>query len=464
MNKSQRWIGCLIAVVVVVLSAGCNGAGGAAKATPAASEQQVPVVSRAADTVIAEAVIEPARWSELSATLGGEIVEVLAAEGEPVAAGAPLLRVDVDELENALQSARQDVVAQQAALDRLLAGATEKQIARADKGNADQVAQAEVALRAAQLQLEKAQSEDPAAEVDAARSRVAQLELQLAQAKAQSPAADITVAQVAVERAQIALDDAQNEYNKALDRPWEDQAVRDGWARELEQKQLDRRQVQAQLGRAQTAYRAHAIGLDVIEAQIADAEIRLAQAITAQESYAITLEALAAEVESARLQVEALRTWDNPYRDQATTPEIAQAEARLQQAELAVARLELQLDDAELRAPFDATVVEMRIEPGDRVSPGQVVLVLATLDRLQARTIDLTELDVAQVTVGQTAVLSVDALPDREFGGLVSEIALRSADYRGDVTYAVTVELDAQHVADLPLRWGMTTMVKIQTK
>ena len=106
--------------------------------------------------------------------------------------------------------------------------------------------------------------------------------------------------------------------------------------------------------------------------------------------------------------------------DQATAPEIAQAEARLQQAELAVARLELQLDDAELRAPFAGTVVEVRVEEDDRVSPGQVVLVLATLDRIEARTVDLTELDVAQLAVGQSAVVSVDALPDLEFGGVVS--------------------------------------------
>jgi multidrug resistance efflux pump len=422
----------------------------------------VPVVAQAADTVIAEAVIEPARWSELHFDVAGEVVEVLVQEGDTVAADALLLRLDTDKLAISLQSAQQDVVAQKAALDRLIAGATEKQIARADKENTDQIAQAEVALQAARLQLEKVRAEDPAAEVDAAQARIAQLELQLAQAKTQFPAEDITVAQVALERAKIALDDAQNEYNKALDRPWEDQAVRDGWARELVQKQLDYRHAQAQLDRAQRAYRAHAIGVDVLEAQIGDAKIRLSQAITAQEAYAVTLDVLAAEVESARLQVEALHTWDNPYLDEATAEEVAQAEARLRQAELAMAQLELQLGDAELRAPFGGTVVQVHVDPGDQVSPGQIVLVLATLDQLEARTTDLTELDVARVAVGQQAVMSVDALPDQEFGGVVSKIALRAGDYRGDVVYAITVELS--DVSDLPLRWGMTTMVKIETR
>ena len=58
------------------------------------------------------------------------------------------------------------------------------------------------------------------------------------------------------------------------------------------------------------------------------------QATAAQEAYAITLEVLAADIESARLQLEALRTWENPYLDKATEEEVAQAEVRLRQAEL----------------------------------------------------------------------------------------------------------------------------------
>jgi HlyD family secretion protein len=88
-----------------------------------------------------------------------------------------------------------------------------------------------------------------------------------------------------------------------------------------------------------------------------------------------------------------------------------------------------------------------------------VVLVLATLDQLQARTVDLTELDVARVVEGQVAVVTVDALPDVELRGRVARIELQSEDYRGDVTYPVYVELE-EGVAEL--RWGMTAMVEIE--
>ena len=130
--------------------------------------------------------------------------------------------------------------------------------------------------------------------------------------------------------------------------------------------------------------------------------------------------------------------------------------------ELAVEQLELQLEDAELRAPFDGVVSAVEVKVGDEVSPGQIVLVLATLDRLQVKTTDLTELDVGRIAVGHAVEVSVDALPDESFAGEVSEIALQGQDYRGDVVYAVTVEFSEAEFPET-LRWGMTAMVEIDT-
>ncbi|MBL7201500.1 MAG: HlyD family efflux transporter periplasmic adaptor subunit [Anaerolineae bacterium] len=452
-----KWmlLGLLVLSVVVSL-AGCSGTA-AAETDP---KEIVPPVLSADKEVVAEAVIEPARWAELSYDTGGEVTEVLVSEGDRVAAGAPLLRLDTEELALSLQSAQQDVVAQKAALEQLVKGSSETLVARAARENAEQIAQAEVGLQIVELQLEKARQEDPATDVAAAQKRVEQLKLQLAQARAQSASPEVTTAQVALERARIALADAQNEYKKALDRPWEGQGVRDGWAREVEQKGLDYRYAQAQLEGAQNEQRAHTISLSVVETQIEEAEDQLTKAEAAQETYDVLLDVLAAEVEASRLDVEALRAWDNPYLDDATDEEIAQAEARLRQVEIAVARLELQIRDAELRAPFAGTVVDVRIDPGDRAEAREVVVVLATLDQFRARTVDLTELDVARVVPGQPATVSVDALPDSEFEGAVQEIGLQAKDYRGDVVYDIIVELSDQEAAKA-LRWGMTAMIKI---
>jgi hypothetical protein len=71
------------------------------------------------------------------------------------------------------------------------------------------------------------------------------------------------------------LDDTQDEYNKALDRPWEDQEIRDAWAKLLRQVQLDYRLAQAQLDGAQQAQQARAFMLTALAAQVKEAEAQL---------------------------------------------------------------------------------------------------------------------------------------------------------------------------------------------
>ena len=74
----------------------------------------------------------------------------------------------------------------------------------------------------------------------------------------------------------------------------------------------------------------------------------------------------------------------------------------------------------------------------------------------------MTEIDVVQVAVGQPVKVTVDAIPDQEFDGVVTEIAPRSETKRGDVTYTVTIELTNSD--DLPVRWGMTVFVDIDVE
>jgi HlyD family secretion protein len=460
----KKWIVVLLALFSVLSLVGCGASPKPAGPVVEAQgvEETIPVVkNQAAGTVIAEGIVKPARSSQLSFKIPGDVVEVLVKTGDRVPAGAPLARLDARELTLALHSAEQDVLAQQAALQQLLDGASEKVIARADKGYRDQIAQAEVALQAKQLQLDKARAEDPSTNVAAAQARVKQLEYSLAQGRAQASGPSVTTAEVALERARIALDDTQDEYNKALDRPWEDQAIRDTWAKRLEQAQLDHKAAQAQMDQALNAQKAHQSGLNVLAAQVEEAKAQLAQAIVAQQTYSTTLDILAADVEAARLQVEALKTWDNPYRDEASDQEVAQAKAMLEKAKIAADRIRLQLEDTELAAPFAGVVVDVPAKTGDQANPGQVAVVLATLDKLEIHTKDLTELDVSHVTVGRPVRITVDAQPDQAFAGTVHDIALQSTDYRGDTVYEVTVTLDEQPGADA-LRWGMTTMVEIE--
>jgi multidrug resistance efflux pump len=411
--------------------------------------------------VLAEGIIVPARAGHLAFELGGELLRVHVQVGDAIESGTTLAQLDTRELDLAIRSAEQDVAAQEAVLRQLRAGASDEAIARADKANADQIAQAKVALRAQELQLEKARQEDPSIAVAAARARVSQLELNLVKAQAQGPGPSLTSAEVTLERARIALEDTQDEYSKALDRPWEDQALRDMWAKRLEQAQLDYRVAQAGLDGALDAQRAYQAGLDVLSAQIDEARTQLTQALLAQDTYSTTIEMMAQEVEAADLQLHALQTWDNPYRDPPSEHEISRLQAQLEKARVAVEQLLLRKEDATLKAPFSGTIIDVSVEPGDQVSPGQVAVVLATTDQLEVHTTDLSELEIGPVRVGAPVAVQVDAFPSQELPGRVVEIGLQAKDYRGDTVYQVIVALDP--VGEGPtLRWGMTALVEIR--
>ena len=437
--------------LVIVFALALTGCGAKAEPTvePRAQDDFGPVVSVTGELV-------PATWAVLSAKVGGRVSGVLVEPGDVMDAGAPLVRLDTTDLGLSLRVAQQEVAAQQATLARLVAGASEQAAVRADRENAQQIAQAEIALR-----VKQALARDPAQDVAAAEALVRQAQAQLTQTRAQDSAAKVRVAQVDLERAKIALDDAQDEYNKALDRPWEDQGIRDAWAKQLEQMQLNYRAAQAQLEGAASAQRAHALSLDALEAQVASAQARLEQAQEAEEAYGATLGILGDEVEAARLALEHLRAWENPLRDEAMQEEIDQVEARLEQAQWSVAQIEQQIADAELRAPFAGTAGSVDVRAGELVVPGQPLVVVGALDSLRVETTDLDEIDVVQVAVGQEAAITFDALPDRVMVGHVTRISPMAESGSGGVHYTVVLELEE---VDPVLRWGMTAFVDIEVE
>ena len=94
------------------------------------------------------------------------------------------------------------------------------------------------------------------------------------------------------------------------------------------------------------------------------------------------------------------------------------------------------------------------------MAPGQVVIVLAKLDNLEIETIDLSELNVSAVKVGQPVNVYVEAL-DKEFQGKVSAISPISNTIGSDVFFKVTIQLVEQPQG---LLWGMSADVEIQTE
>ncbi|MBN2117763.1 MAG: efflux RND transporter periplasmic adaptor subunit [Anaerolineales bacterium] len=139
--------------------------------------------------------------------------------------------------------------------------------------------------------------------------------------------------------------------------------------------------------------------------------------------------------------------------------EIDIANARVQEARASVAVARANLAQGTLSAPHDGTIVSIRVIPGEFVRANQAMVTLATLDTLQIETTDLSERDVPNVHVGDSADIFVEAL-NRNISGTVIGISPIANTVDGDVVFKVTIAPDTQPEG---LLWGMTAVVEIKS-
>ncbi len=99
----------------------------------------------------------------------------------------------------------------------------------------------------------------------------------------------------------------------------------------------------------------------------------------------------------------------------------------------------LQLSHTELRAPFDGVVAQRHVRVGQNVAAGATAFRVVDSGRLRAE-LHAPERQLQRLRPGQPVVLSVDALPGRQFQARVARIA-PTIDPR-TATFKLTVELD----------------------
>ena len=209
----------LIVVLVVVIAAIGGGwlllrggTGGGATATPAPSIPPVPPSTE----IVADGRVVPLRFAELGAAIPGTIVEVLAAEGDSVVAGAPLVRLDSAAAQAELDAATAAVATADAGVARAAAGVTQA-AATVDAAEAavDQaiagVSRARAARDALPSSASSAQGRAADAEIDASRAALAgaRANLRGARASAAAAAGAATAARAEVDRAKAGLAAAQ---------------------------------------------------------------------------------------------------------------------------------------------------------------------------------------------------------------------------------------------------------------
>ncbi|MBX3005906.1 MAG: efflux RND transporter periplasmic adaptor subunit [Anaerolineales bacterium] len=128
----------------------------------------------------------------------------------------------------------------------------------------------------------------------------------------------------------------------------------------------------------------------------------------------------------------------------------AAAEARLAAAQASV-------DMGYILAPFNGTLTDIYPNAGDLVNTGAPAVQVDNLSTVQV-VVEVSEVDINRIAVGQPASVVLDAVQDVAYAGEVVAVAQSGNSTQGGVTFRVVVELDD---ADANVRPGMTAVVNI---
>jgi len=140
---------------------------------------------------------------------------------------------------------------------------------------------------------------------------------------------------------------------------------------------------------------------------------------------------------------------------------VRSAELQVMLNETALTRAQMDLANAELKAPWDAMVAEVSIAVGSQAG-GTPAMTLVDIRNLQFVTNNLSERDLGRVALGQKVNITLKAYADVKLTGKVEAIAPLAGQPVGDAaTFAVRIDLDP---TDLSLRPGMTGQAQIVVK
>jgi HlyD family secretion protein len=164
------------------------------------------------------------------------------------------------------------------------------------------------------------------------------------------------------------------------------------------------------------------------------------------------------------------------FMDFETSFQIAEAslkssEHRVEMAKASLERSQEELAKTTIVSPLDGTVSQLRSKLGERVvgtaqQAGTDVMTIVDLNEMEAR-VDIGEMDIVLIEIGQKATLEVDAFRDQEFTGIVTEIAnaARNAGSGGGQSQDATrfeVKIHIQEKANF--RPGMSVTANIETR
>ncbi|MBU6334563.1 MAG: efflux RND transporter periplasmic adaptor subunit [Chloroflexi bacterium] len=515
MSARSRIIGALL-IFAALFGGGAWWLRAGQTATPAAVDYTLVTPQRTTLTATVNAAgrLEPVRVTSLAFAAAGRVVEVLAGQGDTVAAGAILARLDDREAQLRIAQAEAGLAQARAGLDRLRGGPSQADV---DAARA-QVAQAEASLtqvrgsvtsadlraaaeqvRQAELRLERILGTPATGDVATADVRVREATVSLEQQRSQLSAAK-SAAATQLDQAVSSLTQAQARYATALanwqhveakgtdplvpsmadptspggTRPNRLSAGQQRQYRDaLTQAEAGLRSAEETVAQAQVQFdnarTAEATGVTLAEGQLQVAQEQRSQLFLPADGDQVA--AARAQLETARAQLERLR---GEQRDGALggalagleaaranlarvtadphPADVAQAEAQVRSAEAQLASAQLARDESSLRAPHAGVIATMALRVGEAPPVGVPAVVLADLSQFIVD-VAVDEIDVPRIALDQPVTLSIDALPGASLAGRVTAIAPLATAGTAVASYAVRITVSQ---ADQRVRGGMS--------
>jgi len=376
--------------------------------------------------------------------LSGRVVDVSVGEGDSVTVGDPLLNLDDSllqaqkrTLETGLDSANANIQAAQAALDmaqlqydQTLSAALEaEKTARiaiwkeSKPGEFDQPTwyfNRDERIKATQAEVEAAK-----ANLETEQEKLASVEQQVTSAAFLDAESKLSEARITFENAKE-VRDRTNGTNGAELRDAADTAYDDA--------KIDLDDAQKDYDDALTTDDAK----DVLEAR--------ARVYVAQERY-----------DSAKDALRAFQTGADSPEVAIAAQAVDQAKANLEAAQTSVNQVQAQLSQIDTQmeklvvyAPEDGVVLVRSVQPGEVAQAGMTVMTIAKLDKLTV-TVYIPEDRYGEVSLGNTASLSVDSFPGETFSATVTRIAdqaeytprnVQTKEERQTTVYAVELSVE----------------------
>ena len=123
------------------------------------------------------------------------------------------------------------------------------------------------------------------------------------------------------------------------------------------------------------------------------------------------------------------------------TESIQSASESLRSAEISMQNLQDAMANYTVKSPISGTIIEKDAKAGDAVKSGDTLCVIYDLSYLEM-VINVDELQISSLSVGQKVQVTADAVQDKTYVGTVTRVSMKGSASGGTTTYPVTIRLD----------------------